>query len=100
MQLGAESNAHTRYLLFGRDLRLLDTLSASIYNFGRWQAKLDPEHEDRSILEISEASAFPDALCWTTEGFINRMATQHDEPDWRWGRARLDLIGYRMTRSV
>jgi hypothetical protein len=101
MQLGGQNSAHTRYLLFGRDLRLLTTLSASIYNFGRWQAKPDSEHEDRYIIEVLEASAFPDALCWTTEGFINRMADRHGDPDlWHWTRVRPDRIVYRMTRSL
>jgi len=94
-------DAHDRFLAFGRDLRLLMTLSGSLYNFGRWQAKLDPQHEDRYVIEITEASAFPEELCRTTQGFINRMARKMNLDDlWRCERVRPDLVVYRMIRSL
>jgi hypothetical protein len=101
MALGKETDPQARYQAFGRDLRLLVTLGPSILNFGHQQVKDDPEHADRYVLEISDASAYPEVLCWTTQGFNNRMAAAHDSPDlWRWERPRLDLIRYRMTRSL
>jgi hypothetical protein len=75
-QVEQTGDAHERVLAFGRDLRLFTTLRASIYNFGRWQAKPDPADEGRYMIEVIDASAFPDALCWTPEGLINRMATK------------------------
>jgi hypothetical protein len=101
MKLGKETDPHTRYQAFGRDLRLLVSIGPSILNFGHQRVKDDPEHADRYMLEISEASAYPEVLCWTTQGFNNRMAAAHDDPDlWRWERPRPDLVRYRMTRSV
>ncbi len=77
------------------------TISASILNFSRWIGKADPERDGRYTIEISEASDFPDELGWTSEGFVNRMARQHGEPDlWRWERVRSDLLMFRMIRSL
>ena len=101
MELGRETDPRARYQAFGRDLRLLVSLGPSILNFGHQQVKDDPEYADRYMLEISDASSYPEVLCWSTQGFNNRMAAAHDTPDlWRWERQRLDLIRYRMTRSL
>lgn len=100
-QLERENDPRARFLAFGRDLRLLTTLSGTILNFARWSSKPDPDWEDRYVIEVSEAFDFPDVLCWTSDGFINQMATRHGEPYlWRWERDRPDLIVFRMVRSV
>jgi hypothetical protein len=101
MELGRETDPSTRYQAFGRDLRLLISMGPSILNFGHQQVKHDPDYADRYMLEISDAGAYPEVLCWTTQGFNNRMAAAHDSPDlWRWERPRSDLIRYRMTRAL
>jgi hypothetical protein len=101
LQLGKATDAKGRYEAFGRDLRLLVTITPSILNFGNQQVKSDPEYADRYILETSDATAYPEVLCWTTQGFNNRMAAAHDSPDlWCWERPRLDLVRFRMTRSL
>jgi hypothetical protein len=100
-QLEQENDPRARYLAFGRDLRLLTTLSSAILNFARWVSKPDPDHDDRYVIEVSEASDYPDVLCWTTDGFINQMATRHGEPYlWNWERERHDFIVFRMVRPV
>ena len=100
-QVQKASDAKARFEAFGRDLRLLSTLSASIYNFGKWESMPDPEREGRYLIKISEAQNLPEVMCWRIEGFINEMATEHDEPDlWRWDRAKPDLVVFRMNRSV
>jgi hypothetical protein len=100
MKLGKETDPAARYQAFGSDLRLLISLGPSIFNFGHQEVRDDPEHADRYMLEISEATAFSEVLCWSIQGFNNRMAAAHDAPDlWRWERPRMDLIRYRMTRS-
>jgi len=101
MTLEEETDPHARYQAFGHDLRLLISIGPSILNFGHQEVRGDPEYADRYMLEISDASAYPEVLCWSTQGFNNRMAAVHDSPDlWRWERPRQDLIRYRMTRSV
>jgi hypothetical protein len=100
-QAGKASDPQERFLAFGRDLRLLTTLSASLLNFSRWQVQPDPEWADRYRIEISEATAYPEVLAWQTDGLMNRMATQHGEPNlWSWERVRPDLIVFRMNRSL
>jgi hypothetical protein len=95
------SDPHERFLAFGRDLRLTTTLGASVFNFGVWESKLDPNCPKQYVVEIREASAYPDVFICATEGFINRMAAERGTPDlWRGGRPRVDLIRYRMTRSL
>lgn len=99
--VAAAKGPEDRFRAFGRDLALLSSLHRAILNFGTQTAKLDPEHPDRYVLEITEADPYPDGLVLTTEGFVNRMAVQHDHPDlWVSSRPRRDLIVMRMTRTV
>ena len=90
-----------RFAAFGRDLRRLTTLSASILNFSCWSAKPDPARSKCYVIEVSDAYDFPEVLCWRSDGFVNQMATQHGEPDlWTWDRPSSDLVVFRMTRPV
>src|SRR5262245_61122908 len=90
-----------RFEAFGRDLRKLTTLSASILNFSRWTPKPDPDHEGRYRIDVSEARDFPEVLAWRSDGFVNEMAAQHGGADlWGWARVSPDLIIFRMLRSV
>ena len=55
---------------------------------------------DRYVIETTEAGPMPASLCWTTDGFINRMSQQHGHGDlWSWSRPRPDYILYRMLRQ-
>jgi len=100
-QASQQKDPRARYLAFGRDLRLLTTIHGSILSFGRQQVKEDPKHSDRWIMEYIDVAPYPEALCWTTDGFVNRMAKQHGQADlWKWERPAPDFIVYRMTRSI
>jgi len=90
-----------RFAAFGRDLKLLTTLSASILNFSKWASRIDPDHARRYLIEVSDAQDFPEVLCWTSDGFVNQMAAQHRHGDdlWSWERVRSDCIVFRMTRE-
>jgi hypothetical protein len=91
----------TRVSAFGRDLRLLTTLSASILNFSRWVVRPDPGQAARYVIDVTEAKAFPEVLAWRSDGFVNEMATQHGDPDlWSWQRVAADHIVFRMVRDV
>jgi len=96
-----EKDKRARFEAFGRDLRRLTTLNASILNFGRFEVKADPQHELRWMIDTIQAKEYPEALCWATEGFMNEMARQHGTPDlWSWKRPEPDLIQWRMNREV
>ena len=90
-----------RFAAFGRDLRLLTSLHGSILNFGQQTARVDPGRADRYLIEITDAAPLPESLCWTTDGFVNRMASEHGHADlWRWERPTRELIVFRMLRDA
>ena len=90
-----------RYEAFGRDLTLLCSLQQSILNFSHYTPLPDPEHERRWVIDVTEASEFPDTLCWRADGLINEMAREHGEDDlWTWQRLGLDHIRWSMTRDL
>ena len=100
-QMQAASTPRDRYLAFGRDLRLLITLNDSVLNFSSGGVEEDPEHAERWMLVTSDAAAYPEVLCWTTQGFNNRMAQEHGCPElWYWERPQHDLIRFRMNYAV
>lgn len=100
-QVSAKTDVAERHRAFGRDLRLLTTLTPTIFNFVKIALKEDPEHPDRWMLEYSQAEHFPEVVCWTTQGFCNRMAALHGAPDlWRWERPSRDIVLFRMTRPA
>jgi hypothetical protein len=97
----SQRDADGRFTAFGRDLRLITTFASSMHNHSRWDVKVDPEYADRWMIEVTEASAFPDAFVRGNEGFINRMSAEVGLKDlWRGERPRPDLIRYRMTRAL
>jgi hypothetical protein len=70
-------------------------------NFGHQEVSADPDYPDRYVIQISHATAYPDVLGWAHQGFNNRMAETHGQPNlWRYERPRLDLVWQRMTRSL
>ena len=96
-----ESDPVARFAAFGRDLRLLATLSGSILNFSTWSRIEDPDHEMRWMLELTDAGDYPDLLAHTTLGLINRMSKQSRGDDfWKWERVSKDVIRFRMTQDI
>jgi hypothetical protein len=90
-----------RAAAFGRDLRILNTMSASILNFSKWTHVPDPDREGRWWIEITEAHDFPEVLAWRSDGFVNEMAARHRHEDlWTWSRLAPDHIRFRMLRDV
>jgi hypothetical protein len=100
-QASKATEPKTRFEAFGRDLRLLTSLSASILNFSRWSTRPDPESEQRYRIDVTEAAAMPDSLCWRSEGFINGMAAVRGGKNlWSWDRAAPDHIKFHMVRAI
>lgn len=89
-----------RFAAYGRDLRLLVTLSRSILNFTTWSVEADPDVNARHIIEVSDAEEFPDILGCSTEGFIDAMASVPGQSGlWKYERFNRSLAVFRMTRS-
>ncbi|HTF34622.1 MAG TPA: hypothetical protein VK714_13110 [Myxococcota bacterium] len=100
-EVAKASGGRARFEAFGRDLRLLTTISASILSFSRWTVKPDAGHDLQYLIEVSEAQDFPEVLCWRSDGFVNEMAMQHGDSDlWRWSRPCQDLVVFQMTRKL
>lgn len=96
-----EAPPEQRHAAFGRDLRLLATISRAVYNFTTWTTKVDAAHPRRWVLEISEAAALPDPFLYTGEGFTNRMSREAGLSDlWRTERVRSDFVVLRMQRDL
>lgn len=100
-EVGRTEGARARFEAFGRDLRKLTTLSASILNFSRWTPKPDAHREGCYRIEVSEAKDFPDVLAWRSEGLMNEMANHHGDSDlWCWERVAADRIIFRMLHPA
>jgi hypothetical protein len=90
-----------RFAAYGRDLKLLVTLSQSLINFSTWTVVPDPDHGDRYRIEVRDAADFPDVLGWASEGLIDAMAAVHGMSGlWRWERVAPDFIVFRMLRPA
>jgi hypothetical protein len=100
-QVATREDPQARFEAFGRDLRLLNTLSASILSFSRWTHSVDPDHERRYRIDVLDADDMPESLRWRSEGFMNGMAAAHGHADdlWFWDRSVRDHVVYRMLRS-
>jgi len=100
-QVSKQTEQRSRFEAFGRDLRLLTSLSASILNFSRWSACPDRANEYHYLIDVTEAAAMPESLCWRSDGFVNGMAAVHGGPDlWSWTRPAQDHVVFRMIRSM
>lgn len=101
LQVGSAQTPGERLAAYGRDLRLLVTLSRSILNFTTWNVQVDPDSGDRQRIDVGEAGPFPDILGLSTEGFIDAMASHRgDKGLWKYERLGRDLVVFRMTRSL
>lgn len=61
----------------------------------------DHTHDPRWMIEKRDAADDPEVLCWSTQGFCNRMAEEHDTRDpWSWERPSPDVVHFRMARGV
>ena len=96
-----ESDPEQRLAAYGRDLRLLCTVSSSILNFSTWTPQPDPEHPRRWMLEVTEALAYPDVLAWATVGLMNRMAERSGgDRTWHWERISPEVMHFRSHHDV
>lgn len=96
-----KSDPVERFAAYGRDLRLIVTLSKSLCNFMDWRVVVDSEAERRYRIEVGGAADYPDIVGLATEGMIDAMSSGHGQAGlWRFERLSPDLVVYRMTRSL
>jgi hypothetical protein len=101
-EVAQAQSSSERYAAFGRDLRILNTMSANILSFSKWTAQPDPLYKRRYVIEVTEAQDYPEVLCWTSDGLVNEMAAQHGNTDdlWHWKREAPDRIVFRMNTDI
>jgi hypothetical protein len=76
-------------------------MSNSIYNFSKWTPLPDPENELRHLIEITDAAAMSDVICWRAKGFMNEMAAVHgNENLWDWKRVARDVVRFQMVLDL
>lgn len=59
---------------FGRNLRLVLTLSSSIYRGGEWHVAADPTHAGRFRVVVDDAADYSQPMRWAALGFLNECA--------------------------
>jgi len=76
-----------------RSVRSLVALSHTILNFGRGEVLHDPENPKRLVIQINDATDYPEVLRFTSEGFYNACARAVGSGfSWRSSRPQPDLI--------
>jgi hypothetical protein len=101
VEVSHTTGREARFAAFGRDLRKLTTISASILNFSRWSVEPAPDRAGHYRIVVSDAVDFPEVLCWRSDGFVNEMARLHGEADlWDWVRPAPDRVVFRMLRDI
>jgi hypothetical protein len=92
-----QSDPEESFEAYGRDLRLLGSLSGSLLNFSKWTTEPDPDPPQRWMFRVTECASYPDTLAWTTMGVMNRMVEGAGSGiSWTWKRVRRDEIIFRM----
>ncbi|HKA15278.1 MAG TPA: hypothetical protein VKH41_09700 [Myxococcota bacterium] len=76
LQHGEEKAARARRsggVMSDRDARVITTLSAAIFNFTRWKYRVE---ERGSVIEVSEAEAWPEVSVWAARGFLGYVVSR------------------------
>jgi hypothetical protein len=80
-----------------RQAKLITTITATLYNFLRFDVRLDPARADRLEIVYDDAAPFSEALRLTTEGFMNQInVRQGSQRRWTSERERPERIVFRM----
>jgi hypothetical protein len=84
-----------------RLMRRVVTVMGAIFNFVKWDAHPDPDHPKRVLIELREAEAFTQHLCYVTEGFLTRIAQERGlAHGWKAVRTAPDRVDCRMDRDL
>jgi hypothetical protein len=86
-----------------RSLRLVTTLSKSIYSTGDWRVERDPDRPGCARIEILDAAAYSEGMRFAIEGFLNecvRAVRQRELHLYVSQRIAPDHIRIHMTESL
>ena len=86
-----------------RSLKLVVTLSKSIYSTGDWRVERDPDRANCVRIEILDAAAYSEGMRYAIEGFLNecvRAVRGSTKPLFRSERVARDHIRIWMTESI
>jgi hypothetical protein len=86
-----------------RSLRLVTSLSGSIYSSGTWTVERDPDRGARVRIEIRDAAAYSEGMRYAIEGFLNecvRAVRSELKRFWVSERVAPDHIRIWMTESL
>ncbi len=89
--------AQTRASLV-RQAKLITTITANLYSFLEFEVRVAPERPDHIEILYRNASAFTEALRYSTEGFMNQInARQKSSRRWMSVRVRPDLVTFSLA---
>jgi hypothetical protein len=100
-QMAALEDPQHRFEAFARDLRLMQSITGSIYNFLEWSLEPEPGHSFRYRIVWKNAAPLSDLNCLRAEGFMNEMGRTNEHPNlWKFERIGKDVAIFRMTHDL
>jgi hypothetical protein len=99
----AQADLSARLDAYIRSLRLVTTLSKSIYSTGDWRVERDPDRPGRARIEILDTAAYSEGMRLAIEGFLNecvRAVREHELQLYVSERVAPDHIRISMTKSL
>jgi len=88
---------------YSRSLKLVVTLSKSIYSTGDWKVERDPDRPNSVRIEILDAAAYSEGMRYAIEGFLNecvRSVRGEGKPLFVSERVTQDRIRIWMTATI
>jgi hypothetical protein len=79
LQHGEEKAAKARRTggaLSERDARMITTLSGAIFNFTRWSYRAGSPGSADAVIEVNEATEWPDVSVWAARGFLEYVVSR------------------------
>jgi hypothetical protein len=96
-----ERDPAARFRAFGRDMKLLLTLQASMMNFGDWKCVPDPDHPRRYRVELRGVEGVPDGIFVAASGMFTVLAEQsRGSVSWSFERVSPDFVLIRMAEDL
>jgi hypothetical protein len=94
------SDPEEKFKAFGRDMKLLMTLHASMLNFGDWQCVPEPDRALCYRIEIRGVEGVPDGVFMAAAGVFTGLGEGLSSNAWRFERPTDGLVLIRMERPL